>query len=252
MDCRFNRDRQTAMRNSSSPLFKGVLICDENLSISFLKKRTVRMKQSWAIGFSILEISKYIMQSLYHKEIMPVLGSGNVSIVMSDTDSFLLETKCVNETQIMKSLQHVMDLSNLPTTHPLFDNSRARVPGFLKNEVPDDTIMEAVALQSKTYGFSTSKGLVESRAKGVAKSAKKKISLSQYKACLEEITKLEVTQRTLQAKNHINLMLESKRIAFSSFDDKRYLLCPIHSVPYGSILIKEKSCYFCRHPDALY
>ena len=50
MDCKFNREKHQAMRHASSPLYKGSVICDENLSISFLSKSAIRMRQSWAIG----------------------------------------------------------------------------------------------------------------------------------------------------------------------------------------------------------
>ena len=48
-------------------------------------------------------------------------------------------------------------------------------------------------------------------------------------------------------------MLESTKVAFSSFDDKRYFLCEKHSVPYGSALIhrfaEEEEPYVCDFWD---
>ena len=39
MDCRFNRNRQQAMRNVASPLYKGSMICDEGkIRFGFFKK----------------------------------------------------------------------------------------------------------------------------------------------------------------------------------------------------------------------
>ena len=80
MDCRFNRTQEQATANASHPCHKGTLVCGEELSISFLKKKKLKMHQSWGVGFSILEISKLIMQKLYYDEIIPNLGEGNVSI----------------------------------------------------------------------------------------------------------------------------------------------------------------------------
>jgi hypothetical protein len=252
MDCRFNRDGRRAMRNSSSPLYKGVLICDEELTISFHKKKAVRMTQCWPVGFSILEISKYVMQSLYYEKIIPKLGSGNVSVVMSDTDSFLVSTNAGTEHEVMSLLKPYMDLSNLDKSHPLYDDVNEKVPGYLKNEVPKASILEVVALQSKTYGFRTDSSETVNRAKGVVQAVKKRITLAHYKACLQDIGRVEVTQRSLQSKAHINMMIESDKVAFSSFDDKRYLLCAIHSCPYGSWLATLPKCYFCTHPNELF
>lgn len=72
-----------------------------------------------------------------------------------------------------------------------------------------------------------------------------------------------VRQNTITAKDHINKMIKSNKIAFNSFDDKRFLLCAKHSVPYGSIVIVRSlddldeaemvnDCFFCTHSTALY
>lgn len=59
MDALFNRTAVTALQRSSSPLYKGTLICDEELSISFHSKKVLQLNQCWALGFSILEVSKW-------------------------------------------------------------------------------------------------------------------------------------------------------------------------------------------------
>ncbi len=256
MDCKFNRTRETALRNSTHPCHKGTLICGEDLSISFLKKKQVRLNQCWAVGFSILEISKYIMQRLYYKEIVPRLGEGNVTIVMSDTDSFLLEVKGWTVQEVMVKLKDVMDFSNLDKSNPLYDTSRSKAPGYLKNEVPKTLILEVVALRSKTYAIRCLNGDVKNKAKGVVESVKDDIHFSSYLACVKRVTELEVEQNCLRSKSHINQMLRSRKVAFSSFDDKRYLLCAKHSAPYGSRLESKKkrgeNCYFCVNPGKLY
>jgi hypothetical protein len=252
MDCRFNSTCDRALRNSSSPLYKGSLICDENLTISFHQKKTVEMKQCWALGFSILELSKWHMQQLYYSKIVPALGEGNVAVVMSDTDSFLLATNYEREDEVMGLLAPWMDFSNLDEDHFLHSKVRARTPGFLKNEVPRGVITEVVALKSKTYVINTSLGETVNKAKGVSGKSKKKLTLKHYRRCLESIEKVEVKEHSIRSKNHINQMLESEKVAFSSFDDKRFLLCPKHSAPFGSRLIRRKTCYFCAHPDHLY
>jgi hypothetical protein len=252
MDCRFNSTEERALRNSSSPLYKGSLICGEDLTISFHQKKVVEMKQCWALGFSILELSKWHMQYLYYDKIVPALGEGNVAVVMSDTDSFLLATNYACEDEVMGLLAPHMDFSNLSEDHFLYCKDRCRTPGFLKNEVPKGIISEVVALKSKTYVINTLDGETVSRAKGVTEKSKKKLTLKHYKKCLDEIAKVEVKEHTIRSKNHINQLLESEKVAFSSFDDKRFLTCPKHSAPYGSRLIKRKKCYFCTHPDELY
>lgn len=238
------------MKNSSSPLYKGTLICGEDLTISFQKKRSLKLSQCWAIGFSILEVSKVIMQRLYYEEILPSLGPRNVSVVMSDTDSFLLSIRGCDELEAMIRLAHVMDFSNLDKNHPLYNTARCKLPGFLKNEVPLALILEAVGLKAKTYALRCSNNKVLNKAKGVIEAIKDMLGMETYLKCINFIASHEVVQNTLRSINHINQMLRSKKVAFTSFDDKRFLLCPIHSAPYGSVLCKNE-CFFCLNPHEM-
>ena len=235
MDAKFNRDAQQAMKNASSPLFRGSMICGEDLSISFMHKRQLHLKQSWALGFSILEISKYIMQSLYYDEILPKLGEGKVAVVLSDTDSFLLVCAARDEEEVMEKLEDVMDFSNLDPSHPLFSEAVKKVPGFLKNEYPKDIIVKVVALKSKTYSLKTEKREKSvNRAKGVKEKTKAEITIESYEGCLDQVQDFEVEQHSLRSIKHVNRLVKSRKIAFSSFDDKRYLMCARHSTPHGS------------------
>ena len=249
MDCRFNRCRFSALRNTSSPLYKGSLICGEDFSISFHKKHQVVMKQSWLIGFTVLELSKLTMQRLWYDRIRKRLGNGT-SLVMTDTDSFLFRT-CERDTEsVLRKLGDCMDFSNLPKDHPLRDDSRKKVPGYLKSEVPHAEILEAVALKAKTYALRVKgRGQPLARAKGVAEAAKRTIPFEAYRNCLEEMSHFEVEQHSIRSINHVNKLMRTRKVAFSSFDDKRYLLCAVHSVPYGSKWVaffeKYGFCHLC-------
>lgn len=116
--------------------------------------------------------------------------------------------------------------------------------------MPNVKILEAVALKSKTYNLRLDNEREYSCAKGVITSVKeKKLRMEHYRNCVKEFYEMYVKQRHIRSINHVNKMMESNKIAFSSFDDKRFLLCPIHSVPYGSKLIEEgkKECMFCKN-----
>ena len=272
MACLFDRSPARARASITSPLYKGSFICDKNMSITFHKKKELAMKQCWAVGFSILEISKYVMQRLYYEEIQPCFGVGNVAVVMSDTDSFLLALKGVDREEAMERLAPVMDFSNLDPQHSLYDKSRNKEPGFLKNELPNSEILEVVALKSKTYALRTDDG-VKVTAKGVVGAVRKKLPFSAFKACVDEMKAQEVVQHTIRSKDHINRLIQSRKIAFTSFDDKRFQLCSLHSVPYGSKYRANSEettrydycdtredaeyamkhvCYFCNHPNKFY
>ena len=255
MDCRFiHGDKEKAMKIATSPLFKGSVICDEDLTISFLKKRKLRMRQNWAVGFSVLELSKYVMQSLLYEEIKPVFGTGGCSVIMSDTDSFLLAVKTRSANEAVKKISSIMDCSNYASDHVLYDNSRAKALGFLKNEVPHSEIIRFVGLRSKSYAFETMNLELQMKAKGIPYNFKKKIPFDVMDACLDTVTSSHsVDFFSLRSQDHVNQLVKSRRLAFSAFDDKRYLTCAIHSVPYGSALINTTSnqCLFCLLPHYL-
>lgn len=249
MDVKFNTTRAQAMYHSSSPLYKGTVICDEDFTMTFMKKKKVKMNQSWAVGFSILELSKLRMQSLFYETIQPSFGVGKCCVLMSDTDSFLLEVEAESVDGAVKKINSIMDYSNYPKDHEFYSPLKAKALGYVKNESPTSDIIEFVGLKAKTYMFRTRDKTKHVRAKGVKRSHQSKIRFEEMKKCIEQISSKEVTTTFIRSKNHIIKLMKGSQIAFSSFDDKRFLLCPIHSVPYGSKIIPKKGrksrCPFC-------
>ncbi len=252
MDVKFNRTAEQAEYHSSSPLFKGTVIFDENLSASFLKKKKVKLNQSWPVGFAILELSKYRMQKFFYETIQPAFGTEGCTVLMTDTDSFLLEVDAPTMDDAVGRIKHVMDFSNYPRDHPFFSMEKAKALGHLKNEVPKADIEKFVGLKSKTYMYLTSDKQTHVRAKGVKRSHHSSIKFEHMVNCLHEMKGHEVSSNFIRSKNHVIRLMRGRQLAFSSFDDKRYLLCPIHSVPYGSKYVPSREeeengskCPFC-------
>lgn len=253
MDVKFNRTAEEAVYHSSSPLFKGNVIFDEDLSASFLRKKKVYLNQSWPVGFAILELSKYRMQKFYYETIQPAFGPDGCTVLMTDTDSFLLEVNAPSIDNAVERIKDVMDFSNYPRDHPFFSMEKAKALGHLKNEVPNSDIEKFVGLKSKTYMYLTSDNESHVRAKGVKRSHQGNIKFEHMVNCLHEMKGHEVSSNFIRSKNHVIRLMRGRQLAFSSFDDKRYLLCPIHSVPYGSKHIPSREeeengsskCPFC-------
>jgi hypothetical protein len=255
MDCKFNWSGEKATKRFADPLLKGLLIFGEDSSVTFHSKKKIFNRQAWAVGFSILELSKYVMQDLFYNQVRPKLNNEAICL-MSDTDSLLVMAPGKSPDDVVCKLKDVFDCSNYDPSHRLYDPSRKNVVGLLKNEVSQDVITEFVGLKAKTYAFKTAGNVLESKAKGVKKCYKKKIPFEQFKKCLREIRQFSISQVSIQSKNHQNMLMQSEKIAFSSLDDKRYLMnCAIHSVGYNSWLatLQEKTgrCYFCDNPNLL-
>lgn len=255
MDTYFVQNRTEALKRNTDPRFKASMILGEELSISFLAKKEERLNQLWNVGFAVLEISKWHMLKLFYKTIRP-LFHGKASILVSDTDSYIaaLGSPSVDHAiSVLKDAGH-MDTSNYPVDHPLFSTANKNVPGLLKNECPNDDLVECVGVRSKTYAIRSKKSM-DSRCKGVKKANRKLLLFDDFKKTVlgNDPKVVSVVQHTIQSKDHQNRLLRQEKVAMSSFDDKRYLaVCGIHSFPYGSRLIEQcekfGACFFCKNP----
>lgn len=252
MDCRFVRSLRQALRRNTDPRLLAHMIYSDTLSLAFMGKRKTKLHQNWAVGFSILEVSKYIMQRLFYEVIQPAFG-GRASVLLSDTDSFVLALPGASEDAALARLACVMDFSNYEPQHALFSTCVKNLTGYLKNELPSARVVEVIGVRSKVYMIRTDRG-EEARCKGVKGRVKDLIPAEGYRKVVrgERVCEQRVTQHVLQSAKHVNRLLKQRKLAFSSFDDKRYLLCSVHSVPYGSSLIAlsnaEGRCYFCARP----
>ena len=259
MDMRFARSRERSMMLNTDPRFAGFKICGNNLVIELLKKKFIELRRHWMIGFSILELSKYVMCSIFYKIIQPTFEK-QVQLVFTDTDSFALILPVESAEKACEMLSPIMDFSNYDSSHRLYNSSLKNVTGYLKNENPNSNIIKICALKAKTYAYVTDKISnkidLKSKCKGVRKAARNKLKFEHYQKCLEQFRVQKITQYSIMAKDHVNRLVETRKISFTSFDDKRYYMCSIHSVPYGSILIEKfkqmnNQCYFCMNPNIL-
>ena len=64
----------------------------------------------------------------------------------------------------MYNLRNHFDFSNYPKDHPLFDVSKKKIPGYFKDELSGEEMLEFVALRSKMYSYKT-KGTEEKKTK---------------------------------------------------------------------------------------
>ena len=261
LDVKFITHRESALRWHSSPRFKTATVCSPQLEAVFMEKGYIIANESWAIGFSILELSKYLMSHLFYEEIRPAFN-GAATVLFSDTDSFLLRVPSGNVDEALSSISHLMDFANYDPAHPFFNTDRKNVVGFLKNESPRRPIQRFAGVRAKCYSYETGDNegksprittTTTSKCKGIAKTFRSTIPFRAYRDAVLNMTQHRVEQFNLQSKAHSIYLMKQNRLAFTSFDDKRYLMCAIHSVPYGSCLIDEfektKECYFCKHPN---
>ena len=233
-------------------------IINENLVAVNRKPATIKLNKPLAVGFSILELSKLFMYRSYYDLFKKHFGTENISLLFSDTDSFLFQIKCNNLETEKKKLKHIFDFSKYPKTHPLFDQSKANQLFLFKDELKGtSSITHFIGLRPKCYSMKVS-SLKDSNqqdekkvCKGLKKSSiKNQLSFSDYENCLNNATLVYKSFKSLKSKNHRIRTCYQRKIALSAMDTKRHILsCGIHTISLGSCYINQNemtNCSICK------
>lgn len=256
MKALFVKSADKFLKGYRSQLYRGHRILNDYTSVIYQDLEKIELNKLYAIGFTILELSKEHMFSSYYDFMRPALGGLNsVNIVLSDTDSLLLHVKNKSRKEMFDSLSPIMDFSNYPPSHPRFSESKKAMPGYFKDENCGNFMTEVVGLRSKCYITSVEKRQTKEEkeeekrrktkydkktpslsvvCKGVGKQARKTLTLDMYRSCIKNFKQIKAEMFCIRSTKH-NLYTQSiKKVALSSADDKRYLLgCGRHTLPHG-------------------
>ena len=261
MDVKLVSDGDQFSKWVSSPRYVCFKVLSPTVTAIFLKLRSIQMRQMWSIGFTILERSKAMVYDSYYNKIVPALHPARCVLNMTDTDSLLMTIECPgawSKLDIMKRLAFMMDFSNYPTSHPLYDESRRNVPGFWKDETPGyDEPVEFAGCASKAYAVriarrsavdaaaaaatedeeSTSVAVAAAvaawvappvtstydltKCKGIRKGFRRAIPFEEYRRCVLELGEHRVRQYSILSTDHVLRTVSMEKRAFCSLDDKR-------------------------------
>ena len=235
------RTRKELEKTVGKTTFKRSKIIDPHLVGVETRYPYVKLNKPYYIGLTILELSKLHMYDFHYNTMKKLFGS-DLRLLYTDTDSLLYEIdNCADPyLRVCESgVQDRFDFSNFPTSHPLHDASVKRVPGKFKDECNELYIYEFVGLRSKMYSlkFGDDSSVVKTESK-VAKGVKgsvirKSLNFSDYLRCLHENEVMEHSFKTIKSISHDVHTFHQRKVSLSSFDDKRFLLDHIHSLPYG-------------------
>ena len=226
-------------KHYNSLTYKGHRILSENVVAVYKNKAKVKLDKLYATGFSILELSKNHMYNSWYNFIQPALGENNVSIVLSDTDSFIIHVQNMTRNDVLDQLSECMDFSNYPKSHPRFSLKHKSIPGYFKDENSSNYMVEVIGLKSKCYitkvkqrGGKTKEQVV---CKGITKPARSKLSMATFRNVIKDYKNIKVDILCIRSKKHELYTQRISKIALSTTDDKRYLKsCGVHSLPHGS------------------
>ena len=182
---------------------------------------------------------------------VPRYSAAKLNLAYKDTKSLLYCVETENVYQHIAGFKHLLDLSDFPQDHFLYDPTNKSVPLTMTDALQDRVLGEVVCLRSKLYSNDFVGGKKQS-AKGVAKCVKKTLHHEFLKKCL--LSKEQVTRIMFQLKSFKNQIVLNtvEKIALSVFDDKRYILNDgIASLAYGQYAIPVPgrfqgifSCFF--------
>ena len=163
----------------------------------------------------------------------------SIAVVYKGTDFLLYRVETNNLYSDMGNLKHVFDLSDYPTSHPLFDASNQKVPFTMTDELQGKVLEEVVCLPLKLFSIKFNGGVKQS-AKGVQKSVKRSLHHEVYRECLFNKTTMQKEMTQLRFENHQIIVNRLSKVALNAFGDKRYHLGDgIQSVAYGHLQLNQ-------------
>jgi hypothetical protein len=243
-DVRIVTQQIEAERCAAKPNFDSFRIINDDVSMVKMKKTSIMWRKPTYVGFTILELSKLHMYKFHYEYMMDTYDGSNekgtAKLLFTDTDSLCYEIQTKDVYADMKKHSQHFDTSDYPTTHPNYSRDNAKVVGKLKDECASVPPQEFVGLRSKMYSLLLGDDKQKSTAKGIQRSAQKKIRHEAYRECLFDEKTTTETFHNLQSKNHIIRTEKITKSALSCYDDKRYLLCgTTDTLAYGHWRIKH-------------
>lgn len=207
------------------------------------------------------------MTSFWYDVLKPRYGE-NIKLLLSDTDSFIYSVYTEDSYRDLYELREYMDLAAYDEKTCLGqfkDVTNKKVPGKFSDEKPTEIIKEVISLKPKMYSVLTERLVCRKvheceedcfqesencskthecikscfvghkvTAKGITKTAQKKISHEDYREVLKKQSTTMTSSRTIRSFNHNLYSISIKKRGLSSFDDKKYILNDgITTLSYG-------------------
>ena len=215
--------RRKAKRKCDDPLLKSIRIFSENLVAVEMQKPTVLISKPTAVGFSVLELSKYIMFD-FHYNVMKKRYGDRVNLIFTDTDSLTYEVETANVYADMREMHEHFDLSEYPRESPYYSDENKMVVGKMKDELKGKIAQEVTACAPKMYAFLMTDKTEKKTAKGVLTSALKNTRYAAYFKQIFEPAPMFVDACTIRSNLHDLHTVHKRKHGLSSFDNKRFIM----------------------------
>lgn len=239
VDIRLVQDEHSCQKLFNKPTFHAAKIFDQNLVGVQMKRACVPLNKPLYTGMAILDLSKLYMYRFFYLYLKNKFHDA-VSLVYTDTDSFVLQIYCGDIYQEMYEDRCLFDTSNYPRDHFLFSEKNKKVVGKFKDELGGAILTEAVALRSKAYSLLTQEAKEIKASKGVKKSAMRNIHHQDYVMCFLNDGCVMSSFKCFRSISHKLYTVEITKLGLSPYDDKRYICADgIRTLAYGHRDIKR-------------
>ena len=225
--------------------YKSHKVIHQNLIFIFLTPFKTTLNVPIAVGFTILELSKWHMTSSYYHKFLKVFP--RMRLVFSDTDSFFLQTGTGQLEEGLRQLRDehdLMDFSGLDPHHPLYSVQNKNRPFCFKVETKEDP-REVVALRPKVYCVTLADGTEMKKCKGVKGVS---LTMQDYRRVLFDNEQRHASFSRFRLQSMTVQTVLVNKLALNAGDTKRFWFpCKIHSAPFHSVEIRvfEGECRTC-------
>ena len=224
------------------PTFKNFTVYNPDFACIELKKEYVILNKPFAVGFTVLELSKLHLYQFHYCYIKKLYGNQS-KLLFTDTDSLTYLITNSNVNVDMYKHKNKFDLSNFDPSSPFYSNENKKKIGTFKKEHPNDPIIEFIGLRAKMYSLKFLSEKDEKKAKGIKKSVIKSCSHKSYFETLFNQSKDKtVSFYAIRSYKHKLYTKKEHKKFLSPFDDKRYFISATESLAHNHFQITKLRC----------
>ena len=244
-----NNDPEKLLKLIRQPNFQNAYQISNKLCLVESKPVKTVFDKPIYLGACILETSKLHMYQFWYDHLKNKCND-KVELIYTDTDFFIIQVETDDIYKDMLEDKNLYDFSEYPKDHLNYDITNKKVLGKFKDEMKSLIITEFIGLKPKMYSFNYINNSIKINENeydeynnivvnnNIHKGIKKSISLKhdEYKRSLykEELIYKEFYNLQL---NKQNIYLDKiKKIALNPFENKRYWIDNINSLPYGYVV----------------
>ena len=130
----------------SKPSFASQKILGKNFVAIYEIKPVLTLNKPIYVGFSILDLGKYLMYEFHYKYIK---SEFDAKLLLADTDSLVYEIETDHVYEDFYQDKHLFDFSDYPLHSKFFDSVNKKVIGKMKDEFKRRIISEFIGLNQR-------------------------------------------------------------------------------------------------------